>query len=305
MLAFDETVLKENRARLESMSGEELELLRRKRDRFALLSPHDQDKLRQLDRDLHREPNAEQLMQTLRGYHDWLATLRSGDQARLQDMDAAQRIAEIREMVSLRRQMDIGLTDATRLPPEDNEALRKWLGEFVRRKQEEIAKLFPAGERPQESLGRRGFQSQVVRLVFSVARDIVPEDKLEQLVTIDDMAELTKTLSQRANQILNDQPSHSEKVRLIFRWVNASYVPRVGEEELRRFLSEVLNDQQREIIYRLGPEEGRSELMRLYREYRQRRIPPRPPDGERGPFPDDLPRGRLDPDRGPPRIDLP
>jgi hypothetical protein len=203
-------------------------------------------------------------------------------------------------LISRRRQFDIGLTDATRLPPEDHEALRSWLDEFVRRKQDDISKMFATSDRASQSIGRRGFQSQVVRLVFSITRDAVPDDQLEALVTDGDIERLSQAISAHANQILNDQDSRVEKIRLIFRWVSSSYVPRVSDDELRRFSIEELNDQQREIIYRLGPEEGRHELIRLYRESRQRRWSPRSSDGERRPFSDE-PRER--PDRGPPRDD--
>lgn len=283
-----------NRERLAEMSPEQLEQLSRKRDSFELLMPQERDKLRRLDQELHAEPNAEQLMQTLRGYHEWLSTLRSSEQAKIKDeKDPVARISEIRRLVSSRRQTDIGLTNETRLPPEDNDALRKWVGEFASRQQAEIAKLFPAPDRGPPLGNRRGGQAQVFRFVVSVIRGSIPEDKLAELVSPEDLAQLAESLSPKARGILDNQQTQPEKIRLVFRWVNASFMPRVSEEELRRFLTDALDDKQREIVYRLGPEEGRQELIRLYREFRQRR-PPRPPDGEPGEFPREPPPGRPD-----------
>jgi hypothetical protein len=174
------------------------------------------------------------------------------------------------------------------------------LTELEKRKQPEIAKLIASSDRPQ-GMGRRGFQSTAMRLVIRVSRNLIPDDELVQLVSTRDVADLAGVLSPRATDILSNQASHPDQVRLIFRWVSASFVTRVSDEELRKFLVEVLDDQQREIIYRLGPEEGRFELIRLYRESRQRRFPPRTPDGDRVPFSDQQPRSWSEPDRGPPR----
>ena len=294
LVALDDNSFSANQARLASMSPEQLEQLLRNRDKFEMLTAEEQNKLRRLDQELHQQPNAEQLMQTLRGYHEWLSTLRSRERAQLKDLEPVARISEISKQISSRRERDIDLTIETRLPPEDNDALRNWAGDFVTRKQPEIAKLFPAGERMQQPGLRRGNQPPAFRLVFSVVRGLVPDDKLDQLVSSDDIAQLAKSLSPKANEILANQKSTLDKIRLVFRWINASFMVRISEEELRKFSIEALDDKEREFIYKLGPEEGRQELIQRYRESRQRRMSPRTPGDDPGRFPDQPPRGRPD-----------
>ncbi len=294
-LALDENSFSDNQARLASMSPEQMEQLLRNRDKFAMLSEEEQDKLRRFDQELHREPNAELLMQTLRGYHEWLSALRSTERAKLKDLQPTARISEITQLIAARRERDIGLTDATRLPSGDNEALRKWASDFATRKQSDIAKLFPGGERGPQPGSRRGNRPPAVAaLVISVGRGFVPEAKLDELVASDDLDQLAKSLSPKANAILADQKSKLEKIKLVFRWIFASFQTRVSEENLRTFFREGLDDNQREIIYRLGPEQGRQELERLYNESRRRRMQFRSPENESGRLPNDPPRGRPD-----------
>lgn len=288
LVGLDENSYSTNQARLAAMSPEELEQIQRNRDRFALMSDSEKARLRRLDDELHREPNAELLMQTLRGYHEWLSTLRSTDRAALKDLPADARIAKINELISASRERDLGLTNATRLPAEDNEAVRKWAQEFVQRKQAEIGKIFSSPERPPVPGSRRG-GPQAYRLFFAVAQGAISDEKLEEIVTDQDLELLLNALSAKAKEILADQTSNADKLKLAFRWFAVSYSIRVADEELRRFLREDLDDAQREMIYRLGPEEGRQQLIRMYEQKRRNRL--RGPDGGPGP-PLDEPRRR-------------
>lgn len=276
MLGSDEPNTQENQSRLSEMTPEQLEQLTRKRHSFELLSPNERDKLRRLDREIHSQPNADQLMQTLRGYHDWLSTLSSQEQAQLKDENPVTRIDKIREQIAQRRQNDIGLTPETRLPISDHEALRKWANDLAAKRQSEIARLRPQDRDRGDGINRRGPQIQIARLVFAVNLDNTSDEQLLTLVSEEDLDKLAQSISSRGREILEDQQTHREKVRLVFRWIMASFMTRVSDEELRRFSDEVLTDQERENIYRLGPDDGRQELIRQYNRHRMRRMSPRP-----------------------------
>ena len=277
LLAIDGGTYSENQARLSAMSAEQLEQLWRKKSSFDLLSPQEQDRLRRLDRAIHAEPNAEHLIQTLRDYQEWLSSFRSVEQANLQDMPIEKRIAEMKSLISQNHLRDVGLTDATRLPREDFEAFSIWAKELGDRKKDEIAKLFSQLQR--SSMGTRaGLRSPMTRLVMVIRG--TQEDKLDELLSEEDLAQLSKSLSTKAAEILDNQKLKPDKVRLIAGWINASVVPRISDAEKERIFNEVLSQDDRDEINRLGPIEGRQRLLQLFRQSRSGRGQLRPNDGE-------------------------
>lgn len=281
LLAVDGSDYWDNQARLSKISPEQMDQLLRKKATFDLLSPPEQERLRRLDREIHAQANAAQLMQTLRGYHEWISTLRSSEQARIKDLPPEKRIAEITNLISQHRQRDIGVTNETRLPPEDFEALTNWVRELGERKKDEIAKLVAPLERTAMSGSRRQFAAPMARLIGAIVRGMVSEDKLDELVSEEDLAELSKMLTANAAEILHDQPTKRDKIRLVVRWVNALVMPRASDAELMRYFSEALKESDREEIIRLGPIEGRLRLLQLYyRDVRFRRSPGRPLEGQ-------------------------
>jgi hypothetical protein len=281
LMAIDGGSLAERQARLASLSPEQIEQLLRKKEVFDALPPEERERLRRLDRDLNAEPNAERLLQTLRGYHEWLTSLRTDERIRIKDAPPEKCIAEIESLLAQHRQRDIGLTNETRLPTEDFEALMKWTREFSERKKDEIARLVTAIERNPAGGQRRSVPLPMVRLVVGIIRGSVSEEDLDALIGDEDLSRLSQTLSAKGAKILSDQKTKREKVLLILRWINASTVRRPSEAELMRFFNEDLNEEMRAEIIRLGPLEGRERLVQQFnREMRLRRGPGRPNDAE-------------------------
>ncbi len=298
LLAIDGGTYSENQARLSAMSEEQLQQLWRRKESFDRLTPQEQDRLRQVDQAIHAEPNSEHLLQALRGYQEWLSSLGSMEQAKLQDLPIDKRIAKMKSLISQNHQRDIGLSDQTRLVlTEDFEAISKWARELGERKKDEIAKLFAQLQRPMPARG--GLRSPMTRLVL-VIRGTTQEEKLDDLVTEDDLAQLSKSLSDKAAKILDDQKSKPEKVRLIAGWINESVVPRISDAEKIRIFNEVLSQDDRDEINRLGPIEGRQRLLFLFRQSRNGRGQSRNPDGERSNPTGELPRQAFEIETPPP-----
>jgi hypothetical protein len=301
LLALDDPSARESRTRLEAMSPEQLDQLLRKKQSFDLLTPSERDRLRRLDHEIHAQSNHEQLMQTLRGYHEWLATLPSSEQARIMDRPAAERIADMKDMISQQRQRELGVTDETRLPPEDFDALSRWARELGERKRDEIARIFASLDERALGGSRRGNQSFLTRLMFVALRGGIPEERLSQLVSDEELEQLADALSPKGAQILAEQSTKQDKLRLVRNWLTALAVPRVSDADLRAFFADGLNDDDREEIVRLGPVEGRQRLMQLYRESRFRRGFFRPADA--GPPNENPGSPRPPPPRPPPGSD--
>src|SRR3954451_1710091 len=72
-----------NAARLEQMTPEQKDDLRRKKIRFDELSDDEKKRLRDLHEEIARDPNAKELQSTVTAYNRWLATLDSTERSQL------------------------------------------------------------------------------------------------------------------------------------------------------------------------------------------------------------------------------
>jgi hypothetical protein len=293
-----------NQARLAAMSPEEREQLFRKLQAFEALPSGEKDRIRLFDQALNERPDAEMLLRTLRSYHDWLMTLQPLEHARVReicDLPAGSRLTELKTLVAQHRQRDLGLTSETRLPPEDFEALDRWVRELVEKKREQLAQWLPAPDRNAGASGRRMLPNQGIPLVMMLLRGDVSNERLSSLVGDEDVRQLAESISEGAAKILFKQPTRQDQVRLIAGWIAASRAPQIPTGELQRIYAE-LEPARRDEIARLGPVEGRQRLIQLYyREMRFRRRPDRPPGSDPGGRPPPLPRES--PEVGPPPAD--
>src|SRR5437773_7743026 len=117
----------QNAARLEKMTADQKDDLRRKKLRFDGLSSDEQQKLRDLHASITSDASAKELLETVKSYNRWLATLDSSERSTLLDIkDPQQRIARIKEL--MQQQEERRFRDyAGNLPEEDRSAIYKWL----------------------------------------------------------------------------------------------------------------------------------------------------------------------------------
>jgi len=128
----------ERAATIESLSTEKKAELLRKKQRFDELKDAEKQRLRDLDAQLSAEPNATELKNLMSRYCNWLKNLSSRDRQDVLDLPADKRIERIKEIV--RRQEGQRFTEYVtfHLPKEDQEAIYRWLDEFVASHESEI-----------------------------------------------------------------------------------------------------------------------------------------------------------------------
>src|SRR5206468_12011498 len=133
----------ENAARLEKMTADQKEDLRRKKLRFDGLSSDEQQKLRDLHASITSDSSSQELLETVKSYNRWLATLDSSERSTLLDIkDPQQRIARIKEL--MQQQEERRFRDyAGNLPEEDRSAIYKWLSEWAVAHADEIREQLP------------------------------------------------------------------------------------------------------------------------------------------------------------------
>jgi len=128
----------ERAATIESLSTEKKAELLRKKQRFDELTDDKQQRIRDLHEQLFAEPNAAELDELMRRYCAWLRNLSSRERQEVLELPADKRIERIKVIV--RRQEGQRFTEYVKyhLPKEDQEAIYKWLDEFVASHETEI-----------------------------------------------------------------------------------------------------------------------------------------------------------------------
>jgi hypothetical protein len=270
----------ENAARLENMTADQKEELRRKKLRFDGLSSDEQQKLRDLHASITSDPSSQELLETVKSYNRWLATLDSAERSTLLDIkDPQERIARIKEL--MQQQEERRFRDyAGNLPEEDRSAIYKWLGEWAVAHAGAIREQLPRDWRqriddaPDEESRRRaligGWQQWRQRQVFPSAGDY--SDLLKRLSsdtqkTIESFVatELSKEPEEqrtRERQQALQQQRVGDIVRIAL-W--SRNFPLVSQEDLLKFYAEMKTDDPRR--KQLEGKEGvelRRELLRMY-----------------------------------------
>ena len=89
--------LSARRDQVEQLTPDQKLELQQKKARFESLTSAEQQRLRDLHRQLEGHASSDQLMQVLRRYDLWLSSLPSGERARLLAMPPDERIQQIRK----------------------------------------------------------------------------------------------------------------------------------------------------------------------------------------------------------------
>jgi hypothetical protein len=293
-----------NAARLQEMTAEQKEDLRRKKNRFDELQADEKQNLRELHKSITTDTNAKELSETVTRYNRWLASLDPTEKSLLLDIkDPAARIARIKELMQQQEERRFRLYSEN-LPDEDRKAVYKWLTEFVEAHATEIREKLPGGIRQRiddagddEAKRRELFGSwqrwrRDYKLPFPVADDY--SQLLNKL-----SAETQKQIESEAAGLSPDQKHERQLLRLeelVRIALYSRFFPQPSQEELLRFYASIkTDDPRRKQLDGKEGEELRRELQRMYNWERGygRGGPPGPP-GSRGFGPG---RGRPD-DRG-------
>ncbi|GAG41333.1 unnamed protein product, partial [marine sediment metagenome] len=109
---FEPEDLAARRERVVQMAAAEKVQLHRLWERFQSLSPAEQEKLRQFEREIAEDEHAAELRDIMRRYYQWCKTLPAYQRLELLELPAKERVAHIRK---IKRQT------------EDADGLRAWL----------------------------------------------------------------------------------------------------------------------------------------------------------------------------------
>ncbi|MCI0358048.1 MAG: hypothetical protein L0211_06175 [Planctomycetaceae bacterium] len=134
-------------AEVKALSAEKKAELLRKKERFDKLSDAEKNRLRGLHEQLASSPDGPELLKLMGRYCDWLKGLNPRERDEVLSLPADKRIARIKEIVS--RQEGQRFTEYVNfhLPKPDQDAIYKWLDDFVAKHEEEILDQLSENER--------------------------------------------------------------------------------------------------------------------------------------------------------------
>lgn len=279
LLAYAEETLDAHRERIEAMSAEERDILRNKQERFFNLPPDEQQRLRKLHDEISSHPKAAELHEVLTRYNEWLRTLSAVERAELLGLPVDARIAQIKELMEKQQWRSFGFV-YTKLPMQDVPKIFKWVNQYVDEHEQELIDSLPDSRREDVRVASPG-QLRRMLLFTLVRRRGGPSHPEPDQAEIDD---LLKSLSKKAQDVVANEREESRK-ELVQRWIQtailAELVPRVDDNDIKRFYNEELTEEERASLDSLSPELQTRRLRMMYH-YRHFRRPgdPRPP-GER------------------------
>jgi len=271
----------DRRQRLSKMSATEKEELRQEQGRFKRLPEAEQSRLRKLDGQLEAAPDGEQLRKVMLRYTAWLRTLNSSQRTALLRLPMDKRVAEIRALVEQRDRQRFEEMFDYHLQPSDQKVLLTWSGQLIERNEPRMLEPLPVAERHRlhqmkEKTRRYAMLAILYRQRFG--DDLQLFERLQP--TEADLENLASDLSARAREILDEPRDRIEREKLLQNWVTAALEsrirPEVAPEQLRRFLSEELTDEERQDLESWPRERMRFEVRRLYWKNQMREQTSRP-----------------------------
>jgi hypothetical protein len=286
----------ERAARLAKLSPAEKEELLRKKQRFDKLEPEERDRLRRFHESLSAVPDADQLHGVLIRYSNWLKALQPNQRSAILDLPPDQRIARIKELVQIQEGQRFRDFVEYNLPPEDQEAIYKWLDNFVAANERKIIDAIRDDrdrhrirDIADDQARRRMLITRLGARRFDARMPFPSKEEVNAMVV-----GLSPETRSELDKAKDPEERQGRSYLLVGAAISSIAFPPPSEEELLKFYAE-LSAEKRAPLEHLDADQLQPTLRKLYRmeKFGQQGGPwggpwrggPRPPGG-------DGPRGR-------------
>ena len=238
------------RAQIEQLSPSDKQRLLELSERFAVLEPAEQQRLRRLHAQLEAAPDAEALRQTMDRYQQWLSTLSALQRAELSQLPSAARVERISQWMRERRAFESMPFHQYQLSQADREALAEWVEKTVlasipEERRPDIEHLPEADRR--RILGRMLVQ-RLQQTDLSKARTPPPE-----------FNELQKRLSSGALRQMEQAQTSGQRLLLFASWLAQSTGLGGSEQQLREFFERDMPASERQRLLAMSSEQMQRE----------------------------------------------
>jgi hypothetical protein len=263
----DRAALGSQPATIDEMTAAQKEELRRRREQFAALSPAQQQRLRQLDAELRRDPDGPLLRETLNRYCQWLSAQPAYRGMQLLELDPAARIKQIRQEQS----RGFG----KRLETKDLEAIARWIDQYATEHEARLLEGLPASHRAALAGLAPAARHRIV--LETVCQHWQSGSRAAQGAISDaEAAELRARLSPEARARLASRPA-AEQSRLLAVWIRQAARQQLGtrrgegaallsglDDRLADYFEFQLSPEERDRLMSLPAEEMQQRLRQLY-----------------------------------------
>jgi hypothetical protein len=242
--------------------------LLRRQERLSAMEPAASKRLRDLDAELQNDPDRAHLRAVLRHYSDWLAVLAPYSRSELHLMEPDKAIPRIKTLLD--EQAD---QKAKRLLPRDEPGLLQWMEQYAAKHESRLLDSLPAAPRQQlEKMGSTARRQTSFGLMWW--RHQLGGPRRQSLLTDEDFTSLKSSLSAETQKTLEAKPA-KEQQTLMSDWIrqvmrrqspgNMKHMLLASDDEkLIEFFEKGLDDQQRDRLLSLPPDEMQRDLKRLY-----------------------------------------
>ena len=265
-MAGDSTA--DNLRTLAEMTPEQLYQLKEQKEKFERRSLAEQQRFRDLFQQLDARNDKVRLKQILYQYNQWLGRLSGEQRSRLAELPLEERIAEIKQIKQRQAIDELGFYGKTRLPEEDLPELKKWLDEFVERRQDDIIAISRENGPPPPAESREfprnsRFVSQLARMALYRMDD----QKRSKIFDRHEVDSLSSELSPEAQEVLKRALAEGNQSQLLRNWSRILWQPQTeySEEDLQAFFENDLSDAQRSEMDQMTPDDRYNVLVGAYR----------------------------------------
>lgn len=254
-----DATLEQRRHQIEAMTPAQRSQLAKRRERFDQYPAEEQQRLRELARQIDEAPDAAELEGVLNHYYSWMTKLEPGQRAELASLDSDARLDAVRR---IRQRQE--LQKATQLSEEDLRALSDWLVDHV-------MSSFPPRQRRlfEPRLSQMSWQERTVLAMLRGWKMIERSPILNEA----SVGELAKRLSPPSRRRLESTTNVKAQRQLVFSWVRQlntaaqdhfrGRLADIDEEELATFFHD-LPVAERDELMALPPDEMLRELRMRY-----------------------------------------
>jgi hypothetical protein len=274
------------------MSPAEKERLRQRLETFLAMKPGEQENLRRLHGQIESDSEAAKLRTVMNHYYKWYTTLPPFRRDELQELKPEDRIKRVKTLLAEQTQRD-----AKKALPEDIAGVIRWMDKYTEKHEDQLVRSLPETFRKRYAELSPGMRPQVLVWWHWQAMMAGRVPPLSQA----DFTDLRKYLSAETRKRLEEKPA-GEQWHILLGWIRQvvrqksntgnlkSLFWLADEQQISQFFERGLNDQQRDWLLSLPPDEMQRELRRLYYQSRMKpsdRLERRP--GKQMPFELDVP----------------
>ena len=190
----------QRRARIKSLSQQDENRLIINRRRFGEMDSAQQDKLRAMHRQLSKDPQREQLLQTMDAYYHWFLQLTPAERIELRSQSSEQRLMHMGKLLAEQR-----VKAEARRVRADVRAVQRWLVDVAVKNRELLAQGLPRKTRDAIERSSQGMQPHnLMRRLW--ARWDNGQNAKNPAIEEEDWVALKGSLSPQLRKVLEDNP---------------------------------------------------------------------------------------------------